>query len=77
MKVYTQGGTFEISVKDGGVEKDCVMLNAQMGVWNASIVLSDDDLWFFVRVFFRPSILLKVLKLPFRSLFKNSKKQSF
>lgn len=77
MKVYTQGGTFQISVKGVGVEKDCVVLNAQMGVWNASIVLSDDDLWFFVRVFFRPSILLKVLKLPFRSLFKNSKKQSF
>ena len=77
MKVYTQGGTFEISVNGVRVEKDCVVLNAQMGVWNASIVVSDDDLWFFVRVFFRTSILLKVLKLPFRSLFKNSKKQSF
>ncbi len=75
MKVYTQSGIFEISVKGVGVEKDGVVLNAQMGVWNASIVLSDDDLWFFVRVFFRASILFKVLKLPFRSLFKNSKKQ--
>ncbi len=41
MKVLTQSGTFDISINDVSVEKDVVTLNAQMGVWYGSIVLSD------------------------------------
>ena len=41
MKVLTQSITFDISINNVSVEKDVVTVNAQMGVWFESIVLSD------------------------------------
>ena len=50
MKVLTQSGTFDVSINSVSVEQDVVALNAQMGVWYGSIVLSDDDLWYFTKI---------------------------
>jgi len=72
VRVLTQSGTFDISINDVSVEKDVVALNAQMGVWYGSIVLNDDDLWYFIRIFLRRRVFFRVLKIAFRSLFKRN-----
>jgi hypothetical protein len=71
--VLTQSGTFDVSINDVSVEKEVVALNAQMGVWYGSIVLSDDDLWYFTKIFLSRRVLVRVLKAAFRSLFKSGK----
>jgi hypothetical protein len=71
--VLTQSGTFDVSINDVSVEKEVVTLNAQMGVWYGSIVLSDDDLWYFTKIFLSRRVLVRVLKAAFRSLFKSGK----
>lgn len=70
MKVLTQSGAFDVSISGISVEKDSVALNAQMGVWIGSIVLSDQDLWYFTKIFFKRRVFLRVLKIAFFSLFK-------
>lgn len=72
MRVSSPAGDFEILVKDAGVEGEFVVLKGQIGVWDSKIYLSPNDLWLFASILFRPSILLFLLKLPFRSLFKRS-----
>ncbi|NIP32281.1 MAG: hypothetical protein GTO02_23215, partial [Candidatus Dadabacteria bacterium] len=69
----TQSGTFDVLINDVSVEKRVVTLNAQMGVWYGSIVLSDDDLWYFTRIFLRRDVFFRVLKIALSSLFKSSK----
>ncbi|NIV41144.1 MAG: hypothetical protein GWN50_02010 [Candidatus Dadabacteria bacterium] len=71
--MFTQSGTFDVIVSDVSVEKDVVALNAQMGVWFGSIVLSNDDLWYFTKVFLKPRVFVRVLKIAFLSLFKKNK----
>lgn len=73
MKVLTQSGTFDVSINSVSVEQDVVALNAQMGVWYGSIVLSDDDLWYFTKIFLSPRVLVKVFRAAFRSIFKSGK----
>lgn len=70
MKVLTQSGAFDVSISGISVEKDSVALNAQMGVWIGSIVLSDQDLWYFTKIFFKRRVFLRVLKIAVFSLFK-------
>jgi hypothetical protein len=72
LKVVSPAGEFEIAIKDAGVEKGFVILRGQMGVWDSKIYLSPSDLWLFISVFFRPSIIAFILKLPFLMLFKKS-----
>jgi hypothetical protein len=72
LRVSSPAGDFEILVKDAGVEGEFVVLKGQIGVWDSKIYLSPNDLWLFASILFRPSILLFLLKLPFRSLFKRS-----
>jgi hypothetical protein len=73
LKVVSPAGEFEIAIKDAGVEKGFVILRGQMGVWDSKIYLSPSDLWLFISVFFRPSIIAFILKLPFLMLFKKSR----
>lgn len=69
MKVISPAGDFEITVKDSSVEGDFVVLSGQMGVWDSKIYLTPSDIWQFTSIFLRPSVLLFILKMPFKSLF--------
>jgi hypothetical protein len=73
LKVVSPAGDFEITIKDAGVEEGFVILKGQMGVWDSKIYLSPSDLWLFISIFLRPSIIALVLRLPFRVLFKRAK----
>lgn len=70
MKVSGPAGDFEIAVKDAGIEGDFVVLKGQIGIWDSKIYLSLSDLWQFTSILTRPSILLFLLKLPFRLFIK-------
>jgi hypothetical protein len=73
LRVASPAGDFEILVKDASIEGDFVILKGQMGVWDSKIYLSPSDLWLFTSILLRPSVVLFLLKLPFRLLLKRSK----
>jgi hypothetical protein len=73
LRVASPAGDFEILVKDADIEGDFVILKGQMGVWDSKIYLSPSDLWLFTSILLRPSVVLFLLKLPFRLLLKRSK----
>jgi hypothetical protein len=72
LKVASPAGDFEILIKNADVEGDFIILKGQMGVWDSKIYLSPSDLWFFTSILLRPSILVFLLRLPFRLIFKRS-----
>lgn len=76
MKVVSPAGDFEILIKEAEVEGNSVIIRGQMGVWDSKIYLSPGDLWLFASIFFRPSILLFILQLPFRLLFRRSRQNN-
>lgn len=69
MKVSSEAGDFEITVKDAEVEGEFVVLTGQMGVWDSRIYMSPADLWKFTSIFLKPAVIVYILKIPFRSLF--------
>jgi hypothetical protein len=68
LKVSGPAGDFEIVIKDAGTEGDFVVLKGQMGIWDSTIYLGPGDIWLFISILVRPSILLFLLKLPLRFL---------
>ena len=68
MKVVSPAGEFEFKVKDSMVEGDHVIMIGQMGVWDSKIYLTPADIWLFTSIFLRPSVILFILKLPFKFL---------
>ncbi|MEE9213940.1 MAG: hypothetical protein V3U54_03975 [Thermodesulfobacteriota bacterium] len=74
MKVVTTAGDFEITIKESSVEKDNIVLTGQMGVWDSKIYLDLSDVWFFTSLFLKPSVLMFIVKQPFKSLFGKSNK---
>lgn len=68
MKVVSPAGEFDFKVKDSTVEGDFVVLSGQMGVWDSKIYLTPSDIWMFTSIFLRPSVILFLLKLPFKYL---------
>ena len=68
MKVVSPAGEFDFKVKDSTVEGDFVVLSGQMGVWDSKIYLTPSDIWLFTSIFLRPSVILFLLKLPFKYL---------
>jgi hypothetical protein len=73
VKVVSPAGDFEILIKEAEVEGNSVIIKGQMGVWDSKIYLSPGDLWLFTSIFLRPSVLLFLLQLPFRILFKRNR----
>lgn len=71
MKVVSPAGDFEIIIKEAGIEDDSIVIKGQMGIWDSKMYLSARDLWLFASIFFRPSVLLFLIKLPFRLFFKH------
>ena len=74
MKVVTTAGDFEITIKESSVEEDYIVLTGQMGVWDSKIYLDLSDVWFFTSLFLKPSVLMFIIKQPFKSLFGKSNK---
>ncbi len=76
MKVVSPAGEFEFIVKDSSVEEDHVVMTGQMGVWDSKIYLTPADIWLFTSIFLRPSVILFILKLPFKFLFGSKQETS-
>lgn len=76
MKVVSPAGDFEILIKEAEIEGNSVIIKGQMGVWDSKIYLSPGDLWLFASIFLRPSVLLFLLQLPFRLLFRRSRQNN-
>lgn len=72
MRVSSDAGDFDITVKDAFVEGDFVVLTGQMGIWDSKIYMTPGDIWQFTSIFLRPAVILYLLKIPFRSLFGSS-----
>jgi len=68
MKVVSPAGDFEITIQDSLVEDDSIVLKGQMGVWDSKIYLKPKDLLIFTSMLVRPSIILFLLKQPFKIL---------
>ncbi|MCG8649013.1 MAG: hypothetical protein MI861_04225 [Pirellulales bacterium] len=68
MKVVSPAGEFEFKVKGSSVEGEHVVMTGQMGVWDSKIYLTPADIWLFTSIFLRPSVILFILKLPFKFL---------
>ncbi|MCZ6469110.1 MAG: hypothetical protein V3U19_04850 [Thermodesulfobacteriota bacterium] len=72
MRVSSDAGDFDITIKDASVEGDFVVITGQMGVWDTHIYMTPQDIWKFTSIFLRPAVILYLLKIPFRSLFGSS-----
>jgi len=72
MKVSSDAGDFDITIKDASVEGDFVVITGQMGIWDSQIYMTPQDIWKFTSIFLRPAVILYMLKIPFRSLFGSS-----
>lgn len=69
MKVVSPAGDFEITIEDSSIEGDSIILKGQMGVWDSKIYLKPGDLFIFTSMLVRPSIILFLLKYPFKKFF--------
>jgi len=74
MKVSSDAGDFDITVKDATVEGDFVVITGQMGVWDSHIYMTPHDIWKFTSIFLKPAVLLYLIKIPFRSILGSSSK---
>ena len=68
MKVVSPAGEFEFKVKKSAVEGEHIVMIGQMGVWDSKIYLTPKDIWNFTSMFLSPSVIMFILKLPFKSL---------
>ena len=68
MKVVSPAGDFEITVNNSTVEGDMIVIEGQMGVWDSKIYMSPSDVLQFGKIFLNPSVILYLLKAPFKSL---------
>lgn len=69
MKVVSPAGDFEITVDESTIEDDKIVIKGQMGVWDSKIYMSPSEVFQFGKIFLNPSIILFLLKAPFKSLF--------
>ena len=68
MKVVSPAGDFEITVNNSTVEEDMIVIEGQMGVWDSKIYMTPSDVLQFGKIFLNPSVILYLLKAPFKSL---------
>ena len=68
MKVVSPAGDFEITVHESSVEDDRIVIKGQMGVWDSKIYMSPSDVLQLGKIFLNPSVILYLLKAPFKSL---------
>jgi len=68
MKVVSPAGDFEITVNESTVEEEMIVIKGQMGVWDSKIYMSPSDVLQFGKIFLNPSVILYLIKAPFKSL---------
>jgi uncharacterized membrane protein len=68
VKVSSPSGDFEVLIKRASIERDFIVLKAQIGVWDSKIYFSIGELWSVATILFLPFIVL-LLKLTLRFLF--------
>ena len=68
MKVVSPAGDFEITVNESMVEEDKIVIKGQMGVWDSKIYMSPTEVLQFGKIFLNPSVILFLIKAPFKSL---------
>jgi hypothetical protein len=68
MKVVSPAGDFEITVNESAVEDDKIVIKGQMGVWDSKIYMSPTEVLQFGKIFLNPSVILYLIKAPFKSL---------
>ncbi|MCK5391198.1 MAG: hypothetical protein KAJ31_02110 [Deltaproteobacteria bacterium] len=73
MKLYGPAGDLEIHIKGVTVRREFVILNAEMGVWQNTILIDSSDIRLLVPIFFRFSVLLFIIKAYIRSIFGKDK----
>ena len=69
MKVVSPAGEFEITVDSSSIEDGKIVVKGQMGVWDSNIYMETSDVLQFTKIFLNPSVILYLLKAPFKSLF--------
>ena len=72
MKVVSPAGDFDITIQNSYVEGEFIVLKGQMGVWDSKIYLKPVDLLLFIKILMSPSILMFLVKLPFKLLSSSS-----
>ena len=69
MKVVRPAGDFDITVDESMIEEDRIVIKGQMGVWDSKIYMTPSDVFQFGKIFLNPSVIVFLLKAPFKSLF--------
>ena len=69
MKVVSPAGEFEITVDSSSIEDGKIVVKGQMGVWDSNIYMETSVVLQFTKIFLNPSVILFLLKAPFKSLF--------
>lgn len=64
--MISQAGEMAVTLKDVTSEGNELVIVGQMGVWDSRIVVSADEALSILRLMLRPSVILFILKAPFR-----------
>lgn len=72
MKISSPAGELEVFISDFVIEKDSVVFDAAVGVWQIRIHLGLGDFKFFLSVLFRLKVLLFLLRQLFRPASKET-----
>ena len=73
MRVISGAGEFEITVQKVLAKEGSLVMVGTMGVWESETFIEPRDLWLLTRVSLRPRVVLYLLGLPFRALFRRGK----
>jgi len=62
MKVTSPAGELDVIIGETSVEGGSVVVNAGVGLWEVKVYLRPEDFKFFLSVFFKPEVLILLLK---------------
>ena len=66
MKVTSPAGELDVIIGKTSVEGGSVVVKAGVGLWEVKIYLGPGDFKFFLSVFFKPGVLVLLLRRLFR-----------
>ena len=62
MRIKSPAGELDVVVGKTSVEGGYVVVDAGVGIWEIKVYLGPEDFKFFLSVFFRPGVILMLLK---------------
>ncbi len=65
MRVSSPAGELDVIVGETSVEGESVAVNASVGLWAIRVYLGPEDFKFFLSVFFKPRVLILLLRRLF------------